>query len=532
MVLVFWAVTPLQSGIFNVASTSISRTVSVSPPARLLPLLAQAGVLGGNVLNAAYGVTWLGQALPPFTTREFALAPVAWQALESAGQNTSLLTNTTLYRAELNCFAPASVKFPTGETDGTLEVDDGEGCKQKTDITRTLSTRGSNGYQSMICDKYFIVWQRTEAPLSDVGSLATRLCQTTYYSQPVQANISVPGGKVLQTWSLGPQTALPEHEFNKTLFEFIVSKGLAPSTNTKNTTSFQQKDPRPFDISETTVLAQDFRVSQRGFPPLNSILAGIAVGGQNLTFDRLVQSPEAIDAAFRSAQKLIFALAVSTVSEPPNLSEFSHPAVLAFSIQSLQMVPVITRSVQAILGLISILITVLAALYFNKFLPFGSDPNSIAFLAALASRQNFLDHFKSLDREEDLVPRLRYRQAALRNRHGELSLSLDLVDDQRYVDPDSEASGLVRGEARQTQLRAHNVWPMELKLPVGLAFALMLSLAIAALIFLETWTRAHDGLPLPSQDTIAQQIILNYIPTVRFPLSHTTYLRNAEDDAK
>lgn len=85
MVLVFCAVTPLQSGIFTVASTTISHNVSVSSPARLLPPSLQAGVLDANLPNTAYGVTWLGQAPPPFTTRQFALAPFSWHGLELAG---------------------------------------------------------------------------------------------------------------------------------------------------------------------------------------------------------------------------------------------------------------------------------------------------------------------------------------------------------------------------------------------------------------------------------------------------------------
>jgi hypothetical protein len=532
MVLVFWAVTPLQSGIFNTAPATVSHDVFVSPPARLLPPNLQARALGGNLPNAVYGVTWLGQELPPFTTRDFALAPFSWQQLEPAGSNASVVANTTLYRTDLNCFTPASVEAPPREVSGVLEVDDGNGCKQKVDITDTFGSRGGNGYQSMACKKYFIVWQKERSPLSNVSSLVARFCQTSYYSQSVQANISVADGRVLQTWPLGPQTALPESEFNSTLFELIVNGNPPPSTAKENITSFQQFTPRPFDISEDTSLSQSFRVSQRGFPNLNSNLAGLAVGGQNLTFDRFVQSTEAIDAAYRSVQQLFFALAVSTMSEPYDSSEASHPALHTFSVQSIQLVPAITRSVQAILGLIAILVAVLTALYHNKFLPFGSDPNSIAFLAALASRSNFLEYFKSLDREQNFVPRLRYQRATLRSGDGALSLSLNSAEDPFHIDGAMEGSSLIEdGAPVEKQLGIHNVWPTELKLPTGLAFALVLLLAIAGLVFLDTWTRAHGGLPLPSRNTIAQQIILNYIPTVRFSLYGLIYLRGSMTDA-
>jgi hypothetical protein len=517
-VFVFWAVTPLQSGIFTFASTTISQNVSISSPARLLPPSLQAGILDANLANAAYGVTWLGQTLPPFTTREFALAPVSWQGLDLAGRNASMLANTTLYRANLTCFAPASVE--SAGPSGTFLVDDGEGCKQVTDITLTDGIPGSNGFQNIVCNKYFIIWDKESRQLSDLSSIVARFCQTTYYFQPVQAIVSIPEGRVLQTWALGPQTALPADEFNVTLFESLVTKGRSPVIESgKNITSLQQKTPRPFDVSGDSTVSQAFRIFQRGYPPLNSILAGIAVGGQDLPFDRFVNNIEAIDAAFLGAQQLFFALAVSTLSDGHDLTKASWPAIHTFSMQSIQLVPAITRSVQACLGLIVVLITVLASLCYNNFLPFGSDPGSIGFLAAVASRRNFLNHFKSMDRENDLVPRLRYQQATLRRQDGELCLSLNSPNPESHVENAIGGSDTIEvGAGVEKQRTIRNLWPTELKLPTGIAFVLVLSLAAAGLVFLDTWTRAHQGLPLPSENAVAQQIVLNYIPTVRVPL--------------
>lgn len=527
MVLIFWAVTPLQSGIFRVAPTTIAQDVLISPPARLLPPSLQIGALGGNLNNAAYGVTWLGQTPPPFATREFALAPFSLHGLDSTGNNASIVANTTLYRSGLSCSTPASVKALPKDVTGVLEVDDGEGCKEKTDVTTTLGSVGENGYQSLACGKYFLVWLKEEkSTLWNVSGLITRFCKTGYYSQPVQANISVPDGRVLETWPLGPQTVLSEQEFNSTNFEYVITRGLARGSD-KNVTTFQQKDPRPFDISEDTVLAQDFRVSQRGFPALNSILAGIAVGGQNLTFDRFIQSPEAIDAAFHSAQQLFFALAVSSIMGPYNTSEPSHPAIHTFSLQSLQLVSAITRSVQACLGLIALLITTLTVLYYNKFLPFRFGPNSIGFLAAVASRHSFLEVFKSMNKEKNFGQRLSYRQASLRAHDGTVSLTLDSGDGEDYVESADGSSLPMESEAgAQQEVGLQNLWPTELRPSIGLTFALVLCLAVAALIFLDTWTRAHMGLPLPSGSAIIQQIILNYIPTVKASLVITVFCRS------
>lgn len=515
--LVLWAATPLQSGIFSIAPATTTHDVFVSPPARLLPPSLQSSALTGNLPNAAYGVTWLGQKLPPFTTREFALAPFSWRGLRTAGVNGSLVANTTLYRADLDCSAPASVSPIPGAVSGTFEVDDGHGCKE------TIKLDPTNGFLTLVCNKYFITWQNQQAyttnEILQLNAMA-RFCKTAYYTQPVQANVSISDGGVLETLPLGPQTALPTDSFNATLFEYIIKYGIPPNPPgfQKNFTSLQQKVPRPFDVSQETPLDHHFRQLQLGYPVLDSILADIAMSRQNLTFDGFVTDTVAIDAASRAGQQLLFALAITMVTVNKDVSDATHPAIYTSSLQSIQLVRGITYSVQAVLGFIALLIILLAGFYYKRFLPFRSDPNSIAFLAALASRHSFLEHFKPLDREVDFVSCLRYQQATLRSRDGSLSLSLDPADEEHGRHELSEGSGLIEARARaDKQPNLHNSWPRELQLPAGLGFVLVLCLALAALIFLDTWTRAHQGLPLPSDKTITRQIILSYLPTVRVP---------------
>lgn len=522
MVLVLWLVTPLQSGIFNIGPVSITQNVFVSPPARLLPPSLQSQSLDGSLLNTAYGVTWLGQQLPPFTQPEFALTPFSWREPRTQGVNVSLVANTTLYRADLDCFAPASVFSPPQAVSGTLEVDDGQGCNERT------MANDKNGFVTLLCKKYFIVWQHPQASTVESDPKFTaRFCKTRYYSQPVQANVSIPDARVLETIPLGPQIAVADDVFNATLFELVVTKGSPPNPPgfPTNFTSLQEKVPRPYDVSEITTLNHQYRERQRGYPPLASILADIAIGSHNLTFDRFVTDTGAIDAASRNAQQLLFALAISMMADGEGEAGSTHPAVVTSSLQAIQLVRGITYSVQAVLGMVALLTVLLAGWYYQKFLPFGSGPNSIAFLIALASRDNFLEYFKPLDREADLVSRLRCRQATLQNRSGCLSLSLDSEDEQHAVQGSTKERGLIKDKARtKKQIQLDYVWPMELKLSTGFGFLLVLCLALATLIFLDTWTRANQGLSLPSKRIITQQIILNYLPTVRFALSPFRFL--------
>ncbi|KAF7505916.1 hypothetical protein GJ744_012451 [Endocarpon pusillum] len=512
MVLVLWVVTPLQSGIFNIGPVTATQNVFVSPPARLLPPSLQSQSLDGSLLNTAYGVTWLGQQLPPFTQPEFALSPFSWREPRPQGVNVTLVANTTLYRADLDCFAPASVFSPPKAVGGTLEVDDGQGCNETTMATN------KNGFVTLLCKKYFIMWQYPQASTVESDPKFTaRFCKTSYYSQPVQANVSIPDARVLETIPMGPETAVPDNVFNATLFEIVVTKGSPPNPPgfPTNFTSLQKKVPRPYDISEITMLNLHFREEKRGYPSLASILADIAIGSHNLTIDRFVNDTGAIDAASRHAQQLLFALAISMIADGEGEAGSTHPAVITSSLQAIQLVRGITYSVQAVLGMVVLLNVLLAGWYYKKLLPFGSGPNSIAFLIALASRGNFLEYFRPLDREADVVSRLRCRQATLQNHGGHLSLSLDSVDEQHAVQGSTKGRGLIKERARtQEHVHLDYVWPRELRLSTGFGFWLVLCLALAALIFLDTWTRANKGLALPSERIITQQIVLNYLPTI------------------
>jgi hypothetical protein len=77
------AVTPLQSGIFSNRLFSCINVVSPYRSENFLPLSQQTSPLGMYILDQVYSTTWLGQALPPFTTKEYTLAPFDFRSFQS-----------------------------------------------------------------------------------------------------------------------------------------------------------------------------------------------------------------------------------------------------------------------------------------------------------------------------------------------------------------------------------------------------------------------------------------------------------------
>lgn len=133
VLLTFWLLTPLQPAIFNTGTVIRKVPVQMATTARLANVTEQVTGMAGNVLNTAYGITWLNQTLPPYTTREYATLPfrpmtMAKEALES--ETWTAVTN--VYRTNLTCKA-ANMTFRQADAGpvrpkGQRMFDNGEGC--------------------------------------------------------------------------------------------------------------------------------------------------------------------------------------------------------------------------------------------------------------------------------------------------------------------------------------------------------------------------------------------------------------------
>lgn len=136
----FWAITPLQSGIFTTGTVTTSDHVSLRISSGFLPLADQDDKLSTNFLDIGYGISWLGQALPPFTLRGFTL--LSFEAVDETdmSSNTTLTAKTMLYGTNLNCYPPAKI---LSESPLSLSFDNGKGCNGA-DLVQYSATPGKD----------------------------------------------------------------------------------------------------------------------------------------------------------------------------------------------------------------------------------------------------------------------------------------------------------------------------------------------------------------------------------------------------
>lgn len=112
--MIFWGISPLQSAIFNTNSVEHTSSGSGNLQGGLSSIAELAAGLNLSFVPKAYGVVWLNQSLPPFTTPEAPYIPFSIdEDSNSISSNSNCSTRTLTSRTSMPStsiqFAPASV---------------------------------------------------------------------------------------------------------------------------------------------------------------------------------------------------------------------------------------------------------------------------------------------------------------------------------------------------------------------------------------------------------------------------------------
>lgn len=511
MVLVFWAVTPLQSGIFATSLVQKVQPLQMAVSDQLLSPSEQTNVLTLNFLNDAYGVAWLGQSLPAFTTQAYALAPFTPVRNHKAlGTNTTWTSSTTLYSTDLDCH-PAEVTGNMSDL-APLTFHERNSC-----ATQNLTLGGGRpglsfsgyfvgyhndreaaidpslkqaGCSQSVVGEFLAIWQR-----SNDRSFPTALfCEASYYSQQVQATVTVPNFSVKRVTPSGPKTSLSSDKFNITHFEYILGTGALPSSP-NNVTSFQQDIPNRHDISDETVIDQSFQLNNEGIWGVSNMV-GFAVGTSRLPPEDFLD-PSKMHDAFQEAHQLLFALAVHSVVQSPSASAASVTALENYFVNSVVMVETFTIIVQVLLFVIVIFTTYLLVFVRRRNINLCFDPNCLAFFMALThNRPKFLEIFQALDLAKSTKYHEKFQGLRFNLRlpaQGFQSVFTVRVDGTQGGSGGESENSSEKPLSRASSRVAIASWPVELTWPVGATFVFLLGGALAAVVLLKRQILKQNG---------------------------------------
>jgi hypothetical protein len=505
MVVVSWCVIPLQNGIFNNGAVVVPSITSLLTTNSFLPVGDQSAKLGGNILNTAYSIVWLGQEMLPFTTSKYALAPFdAIQPGNNLTSNQTLTAATILYGTDISCRPPSGVTF--GRSDITF--DDGQGCVAQDllpisdgDLHKRFAAYYIGYYDDANVDadlqlagcpissshEFLVIWKLASMRPPDfrnVSDATALFCTPNYYSQPVNATITITNQKVLSVQPLSPRTQLTDKEFNITHFEYLLANGIPAA---------QPTAPQN-DISEVTNIHQDSRLRNMSLVSPTANMIGFAIGSTHLEPEAYL-SPSNLQMAIQRAHRLLFSVAVQAVLKPARHNP-SATGYVATQLQGIGLVPIFAYLSEGFLILIVIFTVHLVYATSSRPSALFRDPDSLAQVMSLSRHPDLQHEFIHLDSADG--PAI---SKALRSLHFDMNVS------QGETPPMIRRSSIVKQEIPSHTSRKFGdgvsqqdfvsiqpfIGPLEYNRIIVFLFSASLAGIITVLIFLHKRIHSEDG---------------------------------------
>ncbi|KAH8199808.1 hypothetical protein TruAng_006031 [Truncatella angustata] len=407
MMIIFWAITPLQSSIFGPGSTTLTHSATISYPEMLIPIRQQAAVMDVSIFNGAFATTWLSQIYPSSTTADSATLPIHAIQSPDGGTNISATGWTWQLTTELNCW-PA--------IEGNLTWDNGQGCSVSRSFAvsmegtlNMITNRYIGYYDNALVDfslgsktcgsnfkhQFFAVnaFNSTTGGTPKDAKINALFCEPTYYKRNITVSISQETLKpdFSMITSQGPKLVLSDDEFNRTAFEYLIGTGV-PSVDL------------PRDITDSENIEPYYQVKRRDERiswPIQA-MSGLVIGSRNYTGEELLDSAALIDAC-SAAQKAMFSVAVAKL-----LSNGSgtQPGTITYTVHGILVSRPISAVVEVLLVVTATLVG-LTWLHCRKMqTKLSEDPSTLAKVMKIAQRNSALTaQFSRMDQmnDEDLI---------------------------------------------------------------------------------------------------------------------------------
>lgn len=407
MLLVFWIITPLQSSIFNTRTITRSASVEMISASELLPTSEQTKALSVNFLNTAYGVAWLNQKLPRFTTRTHAILPFRPASVATTLTQETWSASTDAYSTTLACTPAKS----TLKDDRSYDFDNGRGC-----VVRGI---GSFDFEKRYWVNYIGWYNDAEADYSlgnpnctkehsnnflaiyaeqttvnktasTMNNMTAVFCVPSYHINRATVTVNATDNSVIDL-TIAPnvtESSAPiSQSFNTSLFEYIVGSGVSPLNFDKNR-----------DYADGVVVQQYPRFQSLDILWPTSNVVGFALG-INLIAPSALLDPMIIQKTFEKAHQVLFSAAFSELTKP--LDRTQIPQILGSGIRqdtpgAIVLVRTIAIIVEAGLGVILIFACCFWYGSHTSPLNLSSDPASIMDILSFArANDDMLNDMKS-----------------------------------------------------------------------------------------------------------------------------------------
>lgn len=494
MMLVFWAITPLQSAQLGTGSVQRAVPRGISARSKLVPVEQQENLLTSKIINLAYAIAWLDQPVPGFTTPEAAYLP--FYVNDPIPYTTTTKTNwtgeTVRLSTELDCW-PAELVQSRSSSANNFNFLNGQDCNASVSLPQDSLSMFYIGYYSSAHSSYWLAdpqncpktedsvhqflatWADIKGTTQDETSMEFNVsgsyCQTKYLKQKVRVTVDAttlePDASSVE--ELAPAEILPESEFNSTAFEYLIGHGMEYE--------FKERDYPESIVNEQTAWMADRNLST---PSSNMVPFAFARDNRSVeTFS----DPQARSEAFNTAHQYLFAFTVSQLLE--NGTEFVTRDATATSFMA---GIVVNRSISAALEALILLFAIFTGLiiYFVRKSSTNLDknPSSLQRLAEICQNQpQILDSFCSMSHADEST-----LAEATKTNMFRLVWNDDVQSSQLPVD--TAPTELKSTSIANHQQHYHPVKPAALRRESGVAFVVAILGVIGGLIYLK-WAEAE-----------------------------------------
>jgi hypothetical protein len=513
MLIVFWVITPLQSAIFNTGTVTRTVKMNMMTTSQPLPLGLQETALNANFLNIAYGISWLNQSLPPFSTRQYIVLPFQpYPAHQLSSLSETWTATTDAFGTSLLC-SPANITLtPVG-----YNFSNGKGCTVSEIVLATAKNSTSymidyigyfndanidNALSNRDCppkfsNTFLALWasgasRNNSGPgMAVYNNLTALFCETNYSSQRLSVLVNATSNAIISS------TPVIDHLnhtndsvdvysiFNTTTFEYTIGTGVIPMDQPINLPGRARLNQSPELIK--------YNLSTE----LVNNMVQFAVALNPLTVEDLV-SPAALHTAFELAHQLLFTTALSSLlQETPNpkLTLVSTSSgIVQDSVGAITFGRPVAIAVEAAIGSVAALAT--ALWYFSHRRPsrLRKDPSSIAeVMSFLRAGRNAPAMFDSFDRlkSTDLCLLLAHRSYRLDDSLTEVVSTKNLYDGRGSSETIEDLAAAMSITPRASD--ALTVHPRELHVSVGIIFCAILLLTASGLVLIYTRSVQYGG---------------------------------------
>ncbi|PUU79492.1 hypothetical protein B9Z19DRAFT_1125086 [Tuber borchii] len=511
--LIFWAITPLNSSLLTTQPVTRDVEAPFKTFNKLTPFGDQKVAMSASFLYTGYGVTWLGEKVHSFTTKELIAIPFK-PASYREGQDhlprgsESWTAQTRVYQTELAC-TPAEIEASEG-TEYKFSTD-----KCTYSINPLLNPNGTrnmmyigfaNGdgvahyyLREAECkdpNLFLAIWakSRNANNRSDELDLNALYCKTSYRYQTHEITVDGADGSILKADPVGKRTNFTQEDKIIDIITFEGNVGAAATVYGVNAKYFASQAP-------TSVL----RLEDWGLDSPTGQISYIIGLSPGKKFDDF-KDPVILGNGAERMHQLLFNNALETLLVPASGEEVvGNRAIRSVGII---VVPLIAHILASFLGLVAVCLCGVFFVSYNRQNNLASDPDTLGTKMALVA------HSKTLLRDFDGTDECPAPHSSMEPRKYKLGTwgddggyRLEVIGGRDHPPAQNpHASCTVPHDGKL-------VGPIELNIWTGLTATLVNIALLTLLIVLYKSSLRWNGLPMLSDTQIVTQIIFSFVPT-------------------